>query len=404
MQATHISLNTAVPPPSVDELVSRAKKTGTLVRRLAERTEANRQVSAEAIAQMRNAGFFRIMQPAMYGGYEYGFDALVRIVAAVAAGCGSSGWVFSLGIVHQWLMATFPKQAQDEYFSDPEVIAFGSYAPVGKAVAVDGGYRLSGVWSFTSGCDHARWLVLGGIVPPTEERPANPAFFLLPIGDVRLDDNWFTMGLAGTGSKNSVAADAFVPAHRVVAVSDLLAGTTPGAKVHSNALYRQSMLSALPFALVSPLLGVAEGALADFIDMAKVHSTRGAVAGGNNRMAEFATVQGRVAEATGSIEAARLMMLRALENAHASAALGKQADLDLRLRNRLSQSFSVRLVVQAIDALFQAAGGQGIFTAKPIQRAWRDIHAGAVHVSLTWDAVSTMYGQYALGLEPRGQY
>jgi alkylation response protein AidB-like acyl-CoA dehydrogenase len=87
-----------------------------------------------------------------------------------------------------------------------------------------------------------------------------------------------------------------------------------------------------------------------------------------------------------------------------AAAAGIQSDLDLRLRNRLSQSFSVRLIVQAIDALFQAAGGQGIFTARPIQRAWRDIHAGAVHVSLTWDAVGTMYGQYALGLDPKGQF
>src|ERR1700730_10212926 len=104
MQATHISLNTAVPPPSVDELVSRAKKTGTLVRRLAERTEANRQVSAEAIAQMRDAGFFRIMQPAMYGGYEYGFDALVRIVAAVAAGCGFSGWGFCFWNFFLWVL------------------------------------------------------------------------------------------------------------------------------------------------------------------------------------------------------------------------------------------------------------------------------------------------------------
>ena len=153
-----------------------------------------------------------------------------------------------------------------------------------------------------------------------------------------------------------------------------------------------------------PLLGAAEGALADFVDMAKVRATRGAVTGGANRMAEFATVQARVAEATGSIEAARLLTLRALENALAAAYAGQQSELDLRLRNRLSQSFSARLVVQAIDALFQAAGGQGIFTAKPIQRAWRDIHAGAVHVSLTWDAVSTMYGQYAPGLDPKGQY
>ena len=361
-------------------------------------------MSFEAIARMRKAGLFRIMQPAAYGGYEYGFDALVRVVAAVAAGCASTGWVCSLGIAHQWLIAAFPRQAQDEYFSDSDAITFGSYPPAGKVVSVEGGYRLSGVWGFTSGCDHARWLVLGGVVPPIGDVPPKPSFFLLPMGDIRLDDNWHTMGLAGTGSKNALATDAFVPAHRVVAVSDLLAGTTPGAGLHNNPLYRQSMLSALPFALVVPLLGAAQGALADFIDMAKVRTTRGAVAGGNNRMAEFATVQARVAEATGSIEAARLMILQALENVLAAAAVGKQSDLDLRLRNRLSQSFSVRLVVQAIDALFQAAGGQGIFTAKPIQRAWRDIHAGAVHVSLTWDAVSTMYGQYALGLDPKGQY
>ena len=108
------------------------------------------------------------------------------------------------------------------------------------------------------------------------------------------------MGLAGTGSKNTVGDDVFVPAHRVVLVADLLAGTTPGAAVHDNPLYRQSMLSSLPFALVAPVLGMAEGALADFIEMAKVRTTRGAVAGGNNRMAEFATIQSRVAEATGS--------------------------------------------------------------------------------------------------------
>jgi alkylation response protein AidB-like acyl-CoA dehydrogenase len=398
------SLSTAIAPPSVDELVARANEIGAFARAAAERTEGDRQVSSEAIARMREAGLFRLMRPAVYGGYEYGFDALVRVVAAIAAGCASTGWVCSLGIAHQWLIAAFPRQAQEEYFSDPNAIAFGSYPPVGKVVAVDGGYCLSGVWGFTSGCDHARWLVLGGVVPPRADLPPKPAFFLLPVGDIRLDDNWYTMGLAGTGSKDASVTDVFVPEHRVVSVGDLLAGTTPGADLHNNPLYRQPMLSALPFALVVPLLGAAQGALADFIDMAKVRTTRGAVVGGNNSMAGFATVQARVAEAAGSIEAARLMILQALEDALAAASVGKQSDLDLRLRNRLSQSFSVRLVVQAIDALFPAAGGQGIFTAKPIQRAWRDIHAGAVHVSLTWDAVSTMYGQYALGLDPKGQY
>ena len=122
---------------------------------------------------------------------------------------------------------------------------------------------------------------------------AGPSFFLLPIADVRIDDNWFTMGLAATGSKNTVVNDVFVPSHRVVSIADLLVGTSPGAHLHDNPLYRQSLLSVLPFCLVAPLLGIADGALADFLKMAKVRTTRGAVTGGNNRMAEFATIQSR---------------------------------------------------------------------------------------------------------------
>lgn len=402
---TVVSFRIGAPRPGLGELVARAEAIGKLVRAEAERTEANRMVSAELIARMREAGLFRIMQPAVYGGYEYGFDALMKAVEPVGAGCGSAGWVLSLAITHQWLVGTFPKQAQDEYFANPDAIAAGSYAPVGKAVAVDGGYRLSGSWGFTSGCDHADWLVLGGMIPQARDGvPPRPAFFLVPRADVRFDDNWYTMGLAGTGSKNTVADDAFIPAYRVVPVADLLIGTAPGASVHANPLYRQSMLSALPFALVAPILGIAQGALTDFIEMAKVRTTRGAVAGGNNRMAEFATVQTRIAEATGSIDAARLMIAHALAKAEAAAETGDQADLDLRLRNRLHQAFCVRLLIQAVDALFLASGGQSIFTDKPIQRAWRDAHAGGVHVSMNWDAVSTMYGQHALGLDPKGQY
>jgi resorcinol 4-hydroxylase (FADH2) len=398
-----VSIKTA--RPSVADLVARATEIAPFVRAQAEQTESNRQVSAEVMARLRDAGLFRVMTPAIYGGYEYGFDALIRVAAPIGAACGSTGWVFSLAIVHQWLAAMFPRQAQDEFWSDPDALLFGSYPPVAKVVPVEGGYRLTGNWSFTSGCDHATWLVNGGMIPSaTAGAPPTPAFFLLPMADIRLEDNWFTMGLAGTGSKNSVAENAFVPAHRVVSVADLCAGTSPGSKVHDNLLYRHSMMSALPFTLVAPVLGMAEGALADFVDMAKVRTTRGAVTGGNNRMAEFATVQSRVAEATGSIDAARLTILDALDRAMTAAVVGDQANADMRIRNRLAQAFSVRLLLRAVDAMFEASGGQSIFTSKPIQRAWRDAHAAAVHVSMNWDAVSTMYGQYALGLDPKGQY
>jgi alkylation response protein AidB-like acyl-CoA dehydrogenase len=149
---------------------------------------------------------------------------------------------------------------------------------------------------------------------------------------------------------------------------------------------------------------MAEGALADFVNMVQVRSTRGAVAGGNRRMAEFAAIQSRVAEATGCIDAARVIMFRDLAETYATATRGEQTPLDMRLRNRLSHTFCTRLLVQAIDALFTASGGQGIFLEKPLQQVWRDAHAAASHISLNWDAVSTMYGQYVLGLEPKGQY
>jgi alkylation response protein AidB-like acyl-CoA dehydrogenase len=128
------------------------------------------------------------------------------------------------------------------------------------------------------------------------------------------------------------------------------------------------------------------------------------VAGGNRKMAELTTVQLRTAEAAACIDAARLMMLRDLAEAFAMAARGEAVSLDVRLRNRRDQAFCVRLLIQAIDALFLAAGGQGLFLDHPIQRFWRDAHAAGSHISLNWDAAGSMYGQAMLGLEPKGQY
>lgn len=389
----------------VPELLARARAIAEIARERARETEANRRVADDVIQQIREYELFRIQQPAAYGGFEYGFDIFVQLVATIGRGCGSTAWVYGLGAVHQWFVACFPKEAQDEFWADPGALAAGSYAPAGKTIAADGGYRTSGVWSFASGCDNAQWYFLSTMLPPAGESQApKPAFLMVPRADARIDDNWHTMGLAGTGSKNIVAEDLFVPAHRVLAIADLAAGTSPGTLINTNPLYRQSFLSVVPVTLIAPVLGMAEGALADFIDMVKVRATRGAVAGGNRRMAEFATVQTRVAEATGCIDAARLLMFRDLAETEATAARGEQTPLDIRLRNRLYHTFCTRLLVQAIDALFTASGGQGIFFDKPLQRIWRDAHAASAHISLNWDAVSTMYGQHALGLEPKGQY
>jgi len=393
----------SVANPAVSDLLTRARAIAALARERAQQTEADRRVGDDMIERMRQADLFRIMQPRSYGGFEYGFDVFAQVVAAIAGGCGSTGWVYGLLASHQWLIACFPKAAQDEVWQDRTALAAGTYAPVGQAVAVDGGYRLSGVGSFCSGCDNAQWQLLGGMIPQPDAA-ATPGFFLLRSADCVIDDNWHTMGLAGTGSKNIVARDVFVPAHRTLAFAELTDATAPGMRANPNPLYRQSFLAVLPITIVSPVLGMAEGALADFLAMAGVRTTRGAVAGGNRRMAELTSVQMRVAEASACIDAARLLMFRDLAEAFETAARGDPIGVDMRLRNRRDQAFCVRLLVGAIDALFLAAGGQGLFLEQPLQRAWRDAHAAASHISLNWDSTGSMYGQFMLGLEPKGQY
>lgn len=163
------------------------------------------------------------------------------------------------------------------------------------------------------------------------------------------------------------------------------------------------MLAVVPNCLVAPALGMARGALEVFKTQVLGRVTRGAVAGGNRKMAEFAAVQTRVAEATASIDAAQLMIHRDIADTVAAATEDK-ADLNLRMRNRLTHSFSVKLLTQAVDALFAAGGGGALGLHHPVQRFWRDIHAASSHISLNWDSVSTMYGQYVFGLEPKGQY
>jgi resorcinol 4-hydroxylase (FADH2) len=389
--------------PSVSELLERARAIAGIARGQALETEAARRVSDEMIARIRQAGLFKIMQPHAYGGYEYGFDVFVQVQAAIASGCGSTGWVYGLLASQQWLIACFSAQAQDEIWHDRSALSTGTYAPVAKAVAVDGGYRVSGAGSFASGCDNVQWQFLGGMIPQADG-PPKPGFFVLHTSDITIDDNWRTMGLAGSGSKTIVADGAFVPAHRALTFAELLNATAPGMRTSANPLYKQSFLAVLPIAIVTPVVGMAEGAFAAFLDMAKVRTTRGAVAGGNRKMAELTTIQLRAAEAAACIDAAKLLLFRDLAEAYDMAACGEAVSMDVRLRNRRDQAFCVRLSLQAIDALFLAAGGQGLFLDHPLQRFWRDAHAAGAHISLNWDAAGSMFGQYLLGLEPNGQY
>ncbi|HUI34275.1 MAG TPA: acyl-CoA dehydrogenase family protein [Stellaceae bacterium] len=392
--------------PTPDELIARARSLVSEIRELAEETERNRNVLPQIIERVRDAELLRTCRPKEFGGYEYDSETALRIAMTISAACASTGWTINGALSTGQSIAHYSIEAQREVWADGgEPLTCACFAPTGTAVPVEGGYRLTGRWSFASGCDHSSWIKLGGFIAPAGAAPPHEgAFFLLPIGDVEIIDTWFVNGLAGTGSKDIAAHDVFVPTHRVLTFADARAGTTPGGKHHKNPLYKMPLLIHGASMLASTAIGAARGALDAYLDMTTGRKTRGALAGGNLPMTGFATIQLRYAEAAANVDAAELILLTDMRNMTAKLYAGEEITVADRIRCRRDQAYVTRLAVQAVEALNASTGGYGLLLSNPVQRAWRDVNAVARHVSLNWDAVGTMYGQHAFGLEPKGQY
>jgi alkylation response protein AidB-like acyl-CoA dehydrogenase len=392
--------------PSPEELIDRARGMAPEIRALAEETERNRNVLPHIIDKIRDAELLRTCRPKEFGGFEYDGETALRIAMTISAACASTGWAVNGAVSNGRSIAHFPIEAQREVWDgDADPFTCACFAPTGTAVPVGGGYVLSGTWSFASGCDASSWVKLGALITPSDAKPPfEGAFFLLPIEDCEIVDNWFVCGLAGTGSKEIVVREVFVPAHRILLFSDARSGTAPGAKYHQNPLYRMPLLIHGASMLASTAVGAARGALDAYLEMTRTRKTRGALAGGQLSMAEFATIQLRYAEAAAAVESAELILLTDMRNMTQKLYAGEEITIADRIRCRRNQAWVTKLAVQAVDALNASTGGYGLHLGNPVQRAWRDANAVARHVSLNWDAVGTMYGQHAFGLEPRGQY
>jgi alkylation response protein AidB-like acyl-CoA dehydrogenase len=396
----------AVKVPAYEDLIARGQ---ALVPDFADRaaqTETDCRVSDELVERFRQTGLHKTLLPAAYGGYEMGFSALLDTSFAVAKVCASSAWVCGLYMAHSWFGGLFPKQAQDEMWGeDPGAFISGSYAPIGKATVVKGGYRLSGRFPFSSGVPGAAWNLCGAMLPIGPEGKPVPCFTLVPKADYKIDwQSWRPVGLAGTGSFDVIVDDVFVPEHRVLRFSDAVGSAAPGAETNTNPLYRISLLTCVAFTLAMPSVGAAAGALERFIDENKVRQTHGAVVLGGKRIADFQTIQKRVGEAAARIDACRLVAQHAVDAAEREVQTAGKSSMDVRLLARRGQSFIAHEAKTAVDLIFDAAGGRCLQHGHPLQRAWRDVAAVNLHISLNFDAVMSMYGQFAFGLPLEGQY
>jgi len=368
----------------------------------AREAEQQRQVPIATMAKIRAAELHRLCQPKRFGGFEYGGEDLIDIGLPLASACAATAWCTLVAAGHHWLLAKFEQKAQEDVWStDADAMLCGSYAPTGQAVPEPGGWRLTGKWSFASGCDHASWAIVGGMISGDKPRPG---FFLIPVSDYTIEDDWFTSGLAGTGSKTIASAGCFVPTHRMIDFAAAMGGDAPGVGLHASPLYRLPLVSYVATLLGTVAVGAAQGAVRDYVERIKVRETRGAIAGGRMRMADFTTIQVRVGEAAACVTTAETLLRNVMKLANEVAEAGRTPTTEERITLRRDQAFAVKLAIQATDVLNSSTGGAGLYLTDPVQRAWRDTNAVGRHVSLNWDAVGSLYGQMMLGLPPIGQY
>jgi 3-hydroxy-9,10-secoandrosta-1,3,5(10)-triene-9,17-dione monooxygenase len=279
-----------------DEYLGRVRELLPALRERAPRAEQLRRLPDETFADFQQAGLFRALQPKRHGGFELDPGVFYRAVAEVAAVCGSTGWVLGVLGVHNWHLAIMPPQAQQDVWGEDDGVQLSTaLAPTGKVERADGGFRLSGRWSFSSGCDFCHWAVLGGIAPPNAREslgPPDARVFLVPRRDYRIEDNWHVVGLCGTGSKDIVVEDAFVPEYRTHSYLDAFHLRHPGCEIHDAPLYRLPFALVFRYGITAPAIGAAQGALQAF----REQTARRVNVMDQSRAAEDPFMQHRLAE------------------------------------------------------------------------------------------------------------
>src|SRR3989441_6863770 len=381
-----------------EEYLNRTRALIPAIRERAPLMEQLRRLPDETFKEFQEAGLFRAIQPKRYGGYELDPGVFFQAGMEIGTVCGSSAWCLAVVGVHNWQLDLFPPQAQEDVWHDDASTQISSaLSPTGTVERVDGGFRLHGRWSFSSVCDFCHWAVLGGIAPPLEEgAPPDARTFLVPRPDYTIDDTWYAVGLCGTGSKDLVVDDAFVPEYRTHSYRDAFYLTNPGAVVNDAPLYRLPFGLVFPACIGSPAIGVALGALATFRDQTTARiSPRD-----QSRAAEDPFGQFSLAEAAAEVTAARDRLLGNFAEAMSLVRDRAEIPLAQRARYRWDTAKATDRCVRAVDRLFEASGGPGILLDNPIHRAWRDVHAIRAHAGNNLEKAAFVFGRSEFGLPP----
>jgi 3-hydroxy-9,10-secoandrosta-1,3,5(10)-triene-9,17-dione monooxygenase len=386
-----------------DEAAARARELAPRLRERAAQAEALRRLPEETFREYAAAGLFHILQPARFGGSELDLRTLLEVGTELGRGCASSAWVYVVLASHAWMMSLFPEQAQEDLWGErPSTLISTSVAPRHQEIRrVPGGYQLSGSWGFSSGCDHANWVMVAATLPgeQTGGEP-EPLWLLVPRPDYTILDDWFTVGLRGTGSKAISVADAFVPEHRTLNAQHVRVGRAPGRAVHRGPLYSVPLVAGLPVICIAPALGTAFAAYETWRDNIRTRYKAYAA----TMQAEQVPAQMRLAESYAQIAAAQTVIRRDLDEVMGTVSAGQDLSPAQRARMRMDHAYVIRLCTEAVDRLFAASGGSCIYDTHPMQRYWRDVHTIAHHRSVDWDDDAEAFARAELGFPPKSGY
>ena len=391
--ARHIA--TATPEPM--EIIDRAR---AMIPALAERSlegRRQRRIPDETIADMQRAGFFRVLQPKRWGGYEMDLHTFYEIQLALAEGDMSTAWIYGVSGVHPWFMALLDdRAAQEVWRSDTSVLICSSLMPAGRATPADGGYRLSGRWRYASCCEHCDWALLGAMVATDGGGPPEGRIFLLPRKDYGTIDTWQVSGLQATGSWDVTVEDVFVPAHRSQSMLDNFLLKGPGQALNTSSLYRLPFGQIFVRGISTAALGALQGMLNAFLNYGKTRVTR---AGG--RSAENPFVQLLCAETAAAIDEMTSTLHRNFRNLHAYARRGETPPLEERLRYKFQSTEVTERCTLLAARIFKATGAAGLAEGLPFGGILADLMAGRQHISNQYEYVGSSWGGVMFGLESK---
>ncbi|MCR8692407.1 MULTISPECIES: acyl-CoA dehydrogenase family protein [Rhodococcus] len=352
--------------------------------------------------RLRDAGVVRLLQPKEFGGLEAHPREFAETAMAIGAMDGATGWVSGIVGVHPWEMAFFDPKAQQEVWGEnPDTWIASPYAPMGVATPVDGGYILNGRWSFSSGTDHCDWVMIGAAVGDKDGNRLNPPqslHVLLPRSDYRIDhDSWNVVGLRGTGSKDLIVENAFLPEYRTLRAERVMGGVAWQDAGRDETLYKFPFSCIFPLGITSSLIGIAEGALNCYIE-----SQRERVTVSGTAIKQDPYVLSNLGDAAAEIAASRAALLETVDRFWDLTERGIEVTFEQRAIGRRTQVAAAWRAVRAVDEIFARAGGGALQLSNPLQRFWRDAHAGLSHAIHVPGSIFHAATLTQLGEEPQG--